>query len=127
MLLNQHLYLSLLLVLTYLKRENIKEKHVSVKKYIKLIHLLNSFEKILPTSYTQYRAKRNRFARITSENFNIFKKPLVEIFEIRNKFSMSKKLRNPPLVETKTKKPAGFFNFVDFGANTQIQCVSEHV
>ena len=77
--------------------------------------------------YTQYRAKRNRFARITSENFNIFKKPLVEIFEIRNKFSMSKKLRNPPLVETKTKKPAGFFNFVDFGANTQIQCVSEHV
>ena len=31
------------------------------------------------------------------------------------------------LVETKTKKPAGFFNFVDFGANTQIQCVSEHV
>ena len=77
--------------------------------------------------YTQYGAKRNHFARNTSEIFGIFKKPLVEIFEIRNKFSMSKKLRNPPLVEAKTKKPAGFFNFVDFGTNTQIQCVSEHV
>ena len=71
--------------------------------------------------------KETTLQETSSEIFGIFKKPLVEIFEIRNKFSMSKKLRNPPLVETKTKKPAGFFNFVDFGANTQIQCVSEHV
>ena len=50
--------------------------------------------------YTHSGAKRNRFIRISSEIFGIFKKPLVEIFEIRNKFSRSKKLRNQPWVET---------------------------
>ena len=50
--------------------------------------------------YTQYGAKRNHFARNTSEIFGIFKKPLVEIFKIRNKFSMPKRLRNQPLVES---------------------------
>ena len=50
--------------------------------------------------YTQYRIKRNPFARNTSEIFGNFKKPLVEIFEIRNQFLMLQKLRNQPCVET---------------------------
>ena len=50
--------------------------------------------------YTHYCAKRNHFARNTSEIFGNFKKPLVEIFEIRNQVLMLQKLRNQPCVET---------------------------